>query len=182
MKNGSQLSVRSGVVEDLSRTTHVRSSGGEHNSTSTTHIVMLKIDGQHAEIRSPRTVPLFEGESVKLAGRVERGVFQAYAIENLSTGWMSELPKSGVLAAMSGCTIAFTVLWVLVLLVVSVAFCFIFPLLVVFPLGMMGLGIWGQTAWLKKLKNLHEVSRESHALLMRTPTPPPLPATPPPLL
>lgn len=175
MRNSNQLSVRSGVVEELTRTNHVSSSGGENTRTRTTHIILMKLAGQHAEMRSSRTVPLFEGESVKLVGRVEQGVFQVYAMQNLQTGWMTDLPKSGALTAVSGCTIAFTVLWVLALLVAVVISCFIFPLFALFPLAMMGLGIWGQATWLNKLKRQHELSRDAHSLLLRAAVPPPMP-------
>ena len=44
----------------------------------------------------------------------DRGLFKVHALQNLSTGWLTNLPQKGGLALMNCCTIIFTVIWVIV--------------------------------------------------------------------
>lgn len=170
-----QLSVRSGVVEDLSRTIEVR--GGTETRTRTTHITMLKVNGEHMEFRTRSPIPLSQSEIVKVVGVAERGLLRVYAMENQSTGWRSEehahLEKTHRYLLVSGVVVLFMFIKNLVSALISFSWVSL-PLLF-----LMGAAGWFLFPIVKKHKNDFDLSKEAHALLMRSPmsslNPSPLP-------
>ncbi len=185
MQSTSHLSIHHGVVEDLSRTTHV--TGGGETSTTTTHIAMIKIAGKHCEYRSASPVPISEGEAVKVVGVDERGLLKVYAMKNESTGFVTEIPKGGGLA--TGCTVVFMVIWCSVCLSITVGFAFLFLPLAIIPLAMGGFGVWVVSKQMGRSQQIQSLSRQAHSMLMNTDPssisrsqPPSLPrSSPPPL-
>lgn len=175
MKNVNQLSVRSGVVEDLSRTIEVR--GGTETRTRTTHITMFKVDGEHMEFRTKSPIPLSLSEVVKVVGVAERGLLRVYAMENQSTGWRSveheHLEKTHRYLIVSGVVILFILTKNLMSVLISFSWVSLPMLLLIGGVG------WFLFPILKKQKNYFDLSKEAHALLVRSPTPslqpPPLP-------
>ena len=164
MHSTSHLSIHHGVVEDLTRTTHV--SGGGETSTTTTHIAMIKVAGKHCEYRSASPVPISEGETVTVVGVDERGLYKVYAMRNDSTGFITEMFQVG--AAASGCSIAFMVLWCTVCLGMTVAFAFLFFPLAIVPLAMGGFGAWAMSKNMRTNQLTQTHSRQAHTMLMRS--------------
>jgi len=52
---------------------------------STTHVAIFRIENQSVMVRSFSVIYLDEGDEVKLAGQMKKGVFQADAYRNLTT-------------------------------------------------------------------------------------------------
>jgi|GEM_PF-2355226 hypothetical protein len=163
MHSTNHLSIHHGVVEDLTRTTHI--TGGGETSARTTHIAMIKIAGKHCEYRSASPVPISEGETVKVVGVEERGLYKVYAMKNDSTGFLTEVFQIG--AAASGCSVAFMVLWCTVCLGMTVTFAFLFFPLAIVPMAMAGFGVWAMSKSMRKNQLNQTLSRQAHTMLMR---------------
>jgi hypothetical protein len=164
MSPARHLSIYHGAVEDLSRTTHI--TGGGETSARTTHIAMIKIAGKHCEYRSASPVPISEGETVKVAGIDERGLFKVYAMKNESTGYMTEVFQAGGMA--TGCSIAFMVIWCAICLGMTVFLVFLFFPLAIFPLAMGGFGVWILSKSIRSNQQAQQLSRQAHTMLVRS--------------
>lgn len=174
MHPASHLRTHHGVVEDLTRTTHI--TGGGETSATTTHIAMVKVAGKHCEYRSGSPVPISEGEVVRVVGLDERGLFKVYAMKNESTGFVSEQFKIGAVG--SGCLIVFMIIWCTVCLGMTIAAAsFLLPVAIV-PLAMGGFGVWAMSNSIRTNKRNLTLSRQAHMMLMNA-GPPSLPRSGP---
>lgn len=70
-----------GVVNKLRFSTHV-SGGGDH--TSTDQIAIFEIDRRPVELSLPFSIIIDNGDEVRLAGVIRKGVFNAMAYRNLA--------------------------------------------------------------------------------------------------
>ncbi|ODX60403.1 hypothetical protein [Vibrio parahaemolyticus] len=76
------MDVLSGVVTKLRNSVEI--SGGD--STTTTHVTIFQIDGKPVKIKASEIVLVDENDQVTVAGKVSKGVFNAYAYANNTTG------------------------------------------------------------------------------------------------
>ena len=113
------------LVGTASHVAHGVSISGSDNSTTSTQVLSLRIDGRPVEYRSSALPSVADGDAVAAAGKERAGSLTAYALRNLTTG--------ATYAGGAGARIAIGI----VLIVIGV------PLtLVVIGLAFIGLGIW----------------------------------------
>lgn len=75
-----------GTAEKVRNTVSV-SGGGDRNSTvTTTHIALFQINNRQIKVSSTEPVLIEEGDEVVIAGSVRRGLFEALAYRNVTTG------------------------------------------------------------------------------------------------
>ncbi|MGL6260077.1 hypothetical protein [Vibrio sp. WXL210] len=79
------MKILKGVVSKLRNTVEI-SGGGRDSSVSTTHVMIFQLDGQPVKIKSSEVVLIDESDNVAVAGKVNDGVFHAYAYINNTTG------------------------------------------------------------------------------------------------
>ena len=94
-----KLEVIEGIVEKLERTSHV-SGGGSNSHASTTHITLFHLGERRVSLSLPSPPPISDGDTVRLVGLQHNGVFSTRQCLNLTTSWLSPLPKNG------GCALA----------------------------------------------------------------------------
>lgn len=59
---------------------------GMEDSTATRQIAVFEIDGKPVEIKLRESIMIDEGDSIRVAGKIQKGIFKAYAYKNLTNG------------------------------------------------------------------------------------------------
>lgn len=90
------MKLLSGQASSIRSTTSV-SGGGRDSAVTTTHILLLKVNGVQAEIQADSPPIIDEGEFVVLAGDDRNGAFEALAYKNESTGVVGNAGLTGSL-------------------------------------------------------------------------------------
>ncbi|MGJ8672198.1 hypothetical protein [Rubritalea sp.] len=111
-------------------------------------------------------IPLSEGDVVKFVGRDERGLLRVWALQNESTGWVTEVVQSNGL--MAGCLIAFIVIWVMIALAMTVFFASVLLPLAILPLGMAVFGVYFAYKSISSISQSKAVSEQAHTMLKRS--------------
>lgn len=79
------MDISKGVVSKLRNTVEL-SSGSHNNGITTTYVAIFKIDKQPVQLKSSEAILIDENDNVAVAGKVNNGIFNAYAYKNNTTG------------------------------------------------------------------------------------------------
>ncbi|MEH8208091.1 hypothetical protein [Aeromonas veronii] len=79
------MDILKGVVSKLRNTVEI-SGGGRDSGVTTTHVTIFHLDGQPVQLKSREAVLVDENDNVAVAGKVNNGIFNAYAYINNTTG------------------------------------------------------------------------------------------------
>ncbi|MGD9169819.1 MAG: hypothetical protein PVI97_07125 [Candidatus Thiodiazotropha sp.] len=79
------MEILKGIVSKLRNSVEI-SGGGSDSIVTTTHVTIFHLDGQPVKIKSREAVLVDESDNVAVAGKVNEGVFNAYAYINNTTG------------------------------------------------------------------------------------------------
>jgi hypothetical protein len=80
------MAILQGSVAKVRNTVSVNSSGEENSQTSTTHISVFQINGQPVQTSTNNPIMIDEGDEVRLAGYLSKGVFYALTYQNQTNG------------------------------------------------------------------------------------------------
>ncbi|HCE3705881.1 TPA: hypothetical protein NG682_004671 [Vibrio parahaemolyticus] len=86
------MEILDGVVTKLRNSVEI-SGGGNNSVTTTTHVTIFQVDGQPVKIKSNEIVLVDENDRVTVAGKISKGVFNAYAYVNNTTGVSGNVGK-----------------------------------------------------------------------------------------
>ena len=80
------MAVIRGLATNVRNTVDVSGDGGHNSHVTTTHISLFLVDGKQVKVTTSQPVMINENDEVALAGETKRGVFNAYAYRNITTG------------------------------------------------------------------------------------------------
>lgn len=79
-----------GSVSNIQQHAHVT---GDDKGSSTSYVVIMKIDGQPIKLSCASPAVIVNGDTVKVAGKRKGGVFEAYAYRNMSNNSTGGEPR-----------------------------------------------------------------------------------------
>ncbi len=104
------LQLYRGKVKNIRHSVEV---SGSQNNISTSHVAVFELEGFMVELKLPDSIVINEGDEVKVAGKIKRGLFKGLAYQNVTKQVLGKGPAVlymflGVIFAIVGlCTIIF---------------------------------------------------------------------------